>query len=193
VCWVDINEIDLADDATRSWIDAQHAQMGRPTGLPVRPGYYLFRGGQVWAYHSGLIDLKRDKLSLGVGIAAVLAGLYWQRPALVDGAINAANLQASVRVLLCFEAAITGQQPHATYQAPPSPEGDAIDEVGLAFEVLELAPSATQDEVKARFRALAKEWHPDRITNNAPKAAEADVRMSQINVAYSVICEARGW
>jgi DnaJ domain len=194
VCWVDINEINLADDATRSWIDAQHAQLGRPPGAPVRPGYYLFRDGQVRAYHSGLIDFKRDKLSLGVGIAAVLAGLYWQRPALVDGAFHAASLQASVRVLLAFEAVITGQQPHATHQAPtPLAEGDPIDEVGLAFEVLGLAPSATQDEVKARFRALAKEWHPDRFTNNAPTSAEAGMRMSQINVAYSVICEARGW
>ena len=62
-----------------------------------------------------------------------------------------------------------------------------------AFEVLGLAPSATEDEAKARFRALAKEWHPDRFTNNAPKSAEAGVRMTQINVAHSVICEARGW
>ena len=52
---------------------------------------------------------------------------------------------------------------------------------------------SAEDEVKARFRALAKEWHPDRFTNNAPKLAEAGVRMRQINVAYSVICEARGW
>jgi DnaJ-class molecular chaperone len=75
---------------------------------------------------------------------------------------------------------------------PPAGESP-IDEVGLAFEVLGLAPSAAHEEVKARFRALAKEWHPDRFTNDDPKSAEADMRMSQINVAYSVICEARGW
>lgn len=54
-------------------------------------------------------------------------------------------------------------------------------------------PHSTQDEVKVRFRALAKKWHPDRFANNAPKSAEASVRMTHINVAYSVICEARGW
>jgi hypothetical protein len=194
VCWVDINEIDLADIATRMWIDAQHAQLGRPAGAPVRPGYYLFLDGQAVAYHSGLIDFKRDRASLSVGVAAALAALYWQSKALFDGAFQAAGFQASVRVVRCFEAAITGQQPHAAHQAAPPPGAEAtLDEVELAFEVLGLAPSATQDEVKARFRALAKEWHPDRFTNNAPKLAEAGVRMRQINVAYSIISEARGW
>lgn len=191
VGWVDINEINLADDATRSWIDAQHAQMGRPAGASVRPGYYLFLDGQVSAYSSGLIDFKRDKISLGVGLAAAIAALYWQRTALFDGAVHAASFQASVRVLQVFEAAITGRPQHATHQ-PPLQEG-TIDEIKLAFEVLGLPPSATQDEVKARFRGLAKEWHPDRFTNNAPKYAEASLRMTQINVSYSVICEARGW
>lgn len=198
VGWIDTSEINLGDNATRSWIDAQHSRIGRPAGAPVRPGYYLFLDGQVWAYHSGLIDFKRDTISLGVGITAAIAALYWQRPLLLDGAIHAASFQASGRVLLCFEAAMAARQQHATqrapHQPPPPPAQEAtIDEVGLAFEVLGLAPSATQDEVKARFRALAKEWHPDRFTNTSPKSAEASLRMSQINVAYSVICESRGW
>lgn len=193
VGWVDIEEINLADNATRSWVDAQHAQMDRPAGAPVRPGYYLFLDGQVCAYSSGLIDFKRDKVSLSVGIAAAIAALHWQSTALLDGAFRAASFQASVRVLQCFEAAITGEPPQATQAPPPPAEEAAIDEVGLAFEVLGLPPSATQDEAKARFRALAKEWHPDRFTSNAPKLVEAGVRMTQINVAYSVICEARGW
>jgi hypothetical protein len=192
VGWVDINEINLADDATRSWIDAQHAQMGRPAGASVRLGYYLFIDGQVSAYSSGLIDFKRDKVSLGVGIAAAIAAMYWRSTALGRGAFHAASFQASVRVINCFEAAITGRPQHATHQAPPPPQ-EGINEIELAFEVLGLAPSATQDEAKARFRALAKEWHPDRYANNAPKSAEASVRMTQINVAYSVICEARRW
>jgi hypothetical protein len=194
VCWVDIDEINLAAIETRMWIDAQHARLGRPAGAPVRPGYYLFLDGQAVAYHSGLIDFKRDRASLGVGVAAVIAGLYWQSNVLLGGAVQAASFQASVRVVLCFDAAIAGQQPHAAHQAPPTPaEEAATDELGRAFEALGLAPSATQDEVQARFRALAKEWHPDRFTNDAPKLDEAGVRMRQINVAYSVICEARGW
>ncbi len=137
VCWVDISEIDLSDNATRSWTDAQHGHMGRPAGAPVRPGYYLFLEGQVSAYNSGLIDFKRDKLSLGVGIATAIAALHWQSTSLPDRAFFAASFQASVRVAQCFEAAITRQRQHTTHQvhhqAPP-PVPEEVDELGLAFE-----------------------------------------------------------
>jgi len=192
VGWVDINEIDLSHDATRVWIDAQHERLGRPAGASVRPGYYLFCDGQVRAYHPGLIDFKRDKLSIGFGLVAALAALYAHNIDLLSDAFRVASLEASARVLLFFDAVITGKQSHAAPQTPPAVE-PAIDEVGVAFDVLGLAPSAPHPEVKARFRALAKEWHPDRFTKDDPKSAEAGIRMSQINVAYSVICEARGW
>lgn len=191
-CWVDIDELDLTDRGTRSWIDAQHARMGRPPGAPVRPGYYLFLDGQVAAYHAGLIDLQRDKISLGVGAAAAIAALYWRSAALFTGAFLAASFRASVRVLVCFEAVIAGVEPRACPAPPPVPAA-ARDDVALAFEVLGLPPSATQDEAKARFRALAKEWHPDRFTHDATKLTEAGVRMRQIDVAYAVICEAGQW
>jgi hypothetical protein len=92
VGWVDINEINLADNATRSWIDTQHAQMGRPAGASVRLGYYLFLDGRVSAYSSGLIDFKRDKVSLGVGIAAAIAAMYWRSTALGRGAMPCREL-----------------------------------------------------------------------------------------------------
>jgi len=41
-------------------------------------------------------------------------------------------------------------------------------------------------------RVASLQWHLDRFINDDPKSAEADMRMSQINVAYPVICEARG-
>ena len=201
VGWVDAGTIDLADLATRWWIDTQHARLGRSAGAPVREGYYLFVEGQVRAYHSGLIDFKRDRFSVGIGIAATIAGLVSESATLIDAAVFAARIQAASRVIEVFDAAMARPRRRATHQTrqqtppPPRPQAQkvAIDEVELAFEVLGLAPLATQDEAKARYRALAKEWHPDRITNNAPKFAEAGLRMSQINVAYSVVCEARGW
>jgi hypothetical protein len=195
VGWIDASKIDLGDHATSSWIDAQHERLGRPAGASVRLGYYLFLDGQVAAYHSGLVDFKRDKLSLGAGLVAAIAGLCWENTFLLNGAFRATHFQASLRVLQFFEAAITGRQPHAPHWASPPPppaQEAAIDPVELAFEVLGLAPSATQDEVKARYRALAKEWHPDRFTNDAPKFTEAGARMTQINAAYSVVCDARG-
>ncbi len=47
------------------------------------------------------------------------------------------------------------------------------------FAVLGVPPGASAEEVAARYRALAKRWHPDR----AP-GAEAERRMARINAAY---------
>lgn len=193
VGWIKPDEIHLNVDTTRQWVDAQHARLGRPAGSAVCPGYYLFVGSEVRAYHPGLIDFKNDKASLGAGGLTALAGLFWQRTSLLEHALWLARFQASLRVLEYFESALAEPKPDTSHQAPPAAQTPALDQVTLAFELLGLSPSATQSEVKARFRALAKEWHPDLFTNDASKAAEASLRMSQINVAHSVICEARGW
>jgi hypothetical protein len=201
VGWVDAHKIDLSDNSTRAWIDAQHGRLGHPAGPPVRHGYYLFLDGEACAYEAGLVDYGHDTMSLGVGLATALAALCCQSMYLAKAAPRCANLQATVRVLERFEAAIAARQqstrPGAPHQAPPPPSSLAPDaatqEVQLAFATLGLPSAATHDEVKARFRALARQWHPDRLTNNAPKVPEASSRMSQINVAYSAICAARGW
>ena len=201
VGWVDAHKIDLSDNSIRAWIDTQHGRLGHPADAPVRHGYYLFLDGEAHAYESGLIDFGHDATSLGIGLVTALAALCSQSMYLAKAAPRCTNLQATVRVLERFEAAIAARQqstaPGAPHQAPPSPSSLAPDaateEVRRAFATLGLPLSATNDEVKARFRALAREWHPDRLTTNAPKVAEASSRMSQINVAYSVICAVRGW
>lgn len=56
-----------------------------------------------------------------------------------------------------------------------------------AFAELGLAPDATETEVKAAWRRLASQWHPDR---NASAAAIA--RMQRINQAFEAIRRSRG-
>ena len=49
------------------------------------------------------------------------------------------------------------------------------------FAVLGIPPSASDDELAAAYRELAKEWHPDR---RGEAGAE---RMAEINVAYELL------
>ena len=61
-----------------------------------------------------------------------------------------------------------------------------------AYKVLEIDPSATDDDVKAAYRALAKKHHPDRVAtlgDDIHKAAEEKFR--QINEAKEQIFKAR--
>lgn len=55
------------------------------------------------------------------------------------------------------------------------------------YQVLGVSPSASDDEVKAAYRKLAKQYHPDR--NNGSEAAER--KMMQVNDAYAQIVEMR--
>lgn len=86
------------------------------------------------------------------------------------------------------------QTPPRQPPPPPPPRTAArVDELALAFDTLGVPSTATQPTVKSQYRTLVKEWHPDRYVGDSSKANEAAGRMTQINVAYSVICEARGW
>ena len=50
------------------------------------------------------------------------------------------------------------------------------------YEVLGLARTATQDEIKQAFRKLALQFHPDHN-----EEADAEEKMKEINEAYSVL------
>jgi DnaJ-domain-containing protein 1 len=63
--------------------------------------------------------------------------------------------------------------------AAPRPRVDR--NVADALALLELAPMATAQDVRTRYKALAKKYHPD--LNGGSKTAEE--RLKQINEAYS--------
>lgn len=62
-----------------------------------------------------------------------------------------------------------------------------------AYKVLEIEPTATDDEVRTAYRKLALKHHPDRVATlgeDIRKAAE--VKFQQINNAKDIIYKARG-
>ena len=51
------------------------------------------------------------------------------------------------------------------------------------FQVLGISPGATDDEIKAAYRKLAKKYHPD--LNGG--SAEAEAKMKEVNEAYNIL------
>lgn len=51
-----------------------------------------------------------------------------------------------------------------------------------AYAVLGLRPGATQEQIKVRYRELARQWHPDRVDPQGRAGAEK--MMQKINRAY---------
>jgi COMPASS component SWD3 len=51
------------------------------------------------------------------------------------------------------------------------------------YQILGLQPGAPSAEVKAAYRKLARQWHPDQF-QSPPQKAEAEAKIKQINGAY---------
>ncbi len=188
--WVDTRTTKAtADGALARWLREQGARVGRSERFG--PGYYLFVGGAAHAYHAGTLDVSGDWISAGAAIATAWVGSQWRRRELIDVVPGIAMAQARLRVVAAFMHALeTAAAPTTPPPAPPPPPADPL---GVAFAVLGVPVTAAQDVAKARYRALAKEWHPDRFANDPVKAAQAHARMAQINGAYAAICASRGW
>ena len=61
------------------------------------------------------------------------------------------------------------------------------------YQILEISPNATDDEVKKAYRNLAKKYHPDRVAHlgdDMRKAAEE--KFARLSQAYDNIRKARG-
>lgn len=55
------------------------------------------------------------------------------------------------------------------------------------YEILEVSPKASQEEIKKTYRRLAMRWHPDRNPDNK---SEAERNFKAIGHAYSVLSDA---
>src|SRR5579871_5358894 len=77
----------------------------------------------------------------------------------------------------------------SSYNAPASAPTPPESELDRSFKQLGLTNQASGDEVKAAFRRLAHEVHPD--VSDLPKA-EAEARFKQIYEAYTFIKTAKG-
>lgn len=52
-----------------------------------------------------------------------------------------------------------------------------------AYQTLGIAPGATVEEIKSAYRALARQWHPDRFPEG-PERIQAEGKMIKLNHAY---------
>ena len=58
------------------------------------------------------------------------------------------------------------------------------------YEILGISPNATNEEVRAAYRNLAKKYHPDNYVDS-PVADLAEEKMKDINWAYDEILKIR--
>ncbi len=61
---------------------------------------------------------------------------------------------------------------------------ELTSDVRRAYAIFGLQPDVGLRQVRRRYRALVKRWHPDRYTTDIVGQKDASERMRQINVAY---------
>ena len=60
-------------------------------------------------------------------------------------------------------------------------------DIKRCFEILELAPDASIDEVKQAYKDLVNIWHPDRFSNNPHLEEKAEKKLKEVNQAYETL------
>ena len=66
-------------------------------------------------------------------------------------------------------------------------------EADSAYTVLEISPSASDDEVRAAYRRMAMKYHPDRVSTLGPEVQKsAEEKFKQVQEAYATIKKQRG-
>jgi DnaJ like chaperone protein len=129
---------------------------------------YARQLGEAFADNRGLLE-------------QVLAGLT--QIARADGALNARE-----NAYLTSVAAAFGLDASSSDRARRGEVGRRVE--GDPYQVLGIARSASNDDVRARWKTLMRENHPDSLASKGvPEAfiAEASGRVATINAAYDVI------
>lgn len=127
----------------------------------------------------------------GAQIAANLP--YEQRLQLLDFLVNIAKSDGSVcseEIAALKEVAQCMELSPKEVESMLNLSGNSLEE---AYKVLEIDPSATNEEVRTAYRRLALKHHPDRVATlgeDVKKAAEE--KFQQINNAKERIYNARG-
>ena len=62
-----------------------------------------------------------------------------------------------------------------------------MDALESHYQILELSCQATPQEIKASYRRLIKQWHPDQFVGDPNTAEIAEEKVKQINLAYDAI------
>jgi hypothetical protein len=154
----------------------------------VLPGYCLFKEAEMLAWDAGL-PTADDVTALGHG---ALIGLLFSTFAsdwlfLVRAIHLAIDQVAAPRVALKFtQVAASRTRRRAAAQSPPP-----LDDVQWAYDVLGVAPTATDREVQQAWRRRRIEMHPDAVAGDAAEFARRSRISVDINRARDIILDHR--
>lgn len=68
-----------------------------------------------------------------------------------------------------------------------------VKDTNSAYQILEISPDATNDELKKAYRELAKKYHPDKVSHLGEEIKKAaEIKIVELNAAYEAVKDERG-
>lgn len=174
--------LDLFDSVrpALSFLRGEIVACGASVPMAVPPGYYLFQNGRMLAWDSGLPAAGDGKRIIRGSLVGAAVSLFTRNLKFVSMAIQfAAETAAAERVAIRFQRAAADHRENPRKSSAYS--GSTSDDLANAYRVLQVEPTASDDEVNQAWRELMQKYHPDR----AARDSDEFERLSRICVEFN--------
>jgi len=187
---VDLAELLVSGREAVPYLQREFRGLRVSSTLGILPGYWLFRAGELLAWDSGLPTFSDVKgLSQSALLGAVISGLArdW---GYVGQALRLATEQlVAQRVAQAFRRAVESHGPKR--RPPPPPRPESPKDISWAYQVLGVAPTATNAQIQEAWRKRRIENHPDRAAHDPVEFQRLNRVSADINRARDIILKHR--
>jgi hypothetical protein len=186
--WIDIKRVSYRSRAIQNFIKIDLPRIGLNTGNTIPPGYYLFKNGELKAYHPGTFDVgKLDPNVAGFAmlsgaIAGVIVGLVKKSASKgFDVFLEAMEMPVALKVSEFFKEILNAK---TSSYSQKRQQVVYNEEISNAYRLLQVTSNATDVEITKAWKNLLSEHHPDRHPNDI---AAKNKYCAELNNAYDLI------
>lgn len=184
---IKIKRISYRSRAIQEFIKIEMPKIGMNAST-ILPGFYLFKDGELKAYHPGTFEPnKADTQVQGIAalsgiFAGVIVGIAKKSTAKgFEVFLEAMEMPVVMKVSQFFWEILGSNNSSYAYQRQQSVY---TQELLNAYRLLQVAPNATDAEVDKARKALLREHHPDKHPGNE---AVKNKYCAELNNAYDLI------
>ncbi|MGD8588227.1 MAG: J domain-containing protein [Chromatiales bacterium] len=188
IAFAHVKLLDLLNSAgpALAYLHGEILACGTRMPLAVPPGYYLFQQGRMLAWDSGLPEAGDTKRIIRRSLLGAAFTLLTRNFGFVTRALRtAAEEAAAVRVALHFQRAAAAHRENPRKASAHT--RTTTDELASAYRVLQVEPTASDEEVNQSWRRLQQRFHPDRAGDDPSEHERLSRRSAEINRARDII------
>lgn len=189
---LDITNIDYDDKFIRQFVKKWMPNIGLDGA--ILPGYYLFRNGDLVAFHPGVfkageIDFEEEKTSFWVGAGiGFFAGLFSQNLSRgLDVVLMGMEMPQGRRIFDFFKSVLDGEYSQSKQRRQKKQRQVYDEELDDAYKILGCSSEQFDSEIKRTWMMLLQKHHPDKNFGSR----ESNQKTAEINVAYELIKKSR--